>query len=230
MIFITFCKAQNNEYGNNTWYQQIIDEYERQKETEDAVYTGEADRYIDRPYYEKKECRYLNIISLDITNDCTLVKCQYQNTSKKAILSIGSDAYLYDRTDGCKYDILSCDEIPIYPDNVTVDKNTKLIFTIRFRPVPKSSTCIDMMIPQHNGSTFNVYKIDVTGAKHQAPSVKIVQKVVKQKEKKEKKTIEKKDNGMNGAKNETPGAKPEPKVKDSINKITTPTPKRNFVM
>jgi len=193
MLFSSYATAQNN--SGKKWYEEIVDDYEREqcKVIESDSDGGEPDRYIDRPFYEKRDCQYLNIVSICVLDEHTVVECKYVSPAEGKHICINSASYIRDRETGYTYDLLESPELPIKPETAELAKGENYTFKLYFSPIPKTVSCVDVIENPYSSAAFNFYKVDVTGQKHQKERTKVVVKkvvVTPKKKTTEKKTTE----------------------------------------
>lgn len=186
-LFPVYAFAQNAE--PKKWYEKIVEDYEREQRRaiEDDDDGTEPDRYVDRPFYEKRDCQYLNIESLCILDKYTIVNFRYVSPADGKNICINSASYIRDRETGYTYGLINSPELPVKPETVRLSKGEELHFRLYFSPMPKQTACVDVIENPYSSTAFNFYKVDVTGLKHQKEKTKVVvKKVVVSPQQKEK--------------------------------------------
>lgn len=110
------------------------------------------------PKVKKQSKGNLKIMSIDVTNEKTVLHLKYQNLEyDNGRYSIDPATYIHDPNTGKTYKLLSADNCAVLPQHTSIEKGFAAEFSLIFPAIPE--TCRQINFIESSESSWNMYGI-----------------------------------------------------------------------
>lgn len=123
--------------------------------------SGNYPLHVTMPIVDEQNSRSTRILAIELYSDTSSFFMTIINQSEEvATLNVSPNTYLRDSRTGTKYPLIDVQRIAVAPDTTTVPANSRITFTLVFKPVPADVPSLDLIEDVENGWRFYGIKVN----------------------------------------------------------------------